>query len=197
MGAVQHLPVAAPIVGVRLHSRQPAAGTPAAARVEWLLSLADRERERVAAVAALKGISRAAQQALAAIPGAVGARLDEVAGIAVELGLAIAREVVGAALDQGLVDPTPTVARCLRDCVRGSDCGELTIRVHPDDLALVLDRLSAMPELREQLASTQLVADASLARGAVRAETEAGRLRYDPREALERVCAEVHREVHA
>ena len=38
-------------------------------------------------------------------------RLDEVATIAVELGLAIAREIVGAAIDKSEVDPTPTTTR--------------------------------------------------------------------------------------
>lgn len=195
MSTVQKLAVPQPIVGIRLHNRAPTPGTPQAAKVQWLLSLEARERQRAADSAALQAFAKVAQQAILELPKAVGARLEEVAGIAVELGLAIAREIVGSALDRGQVDPTATVVRCLRDCVHGSARTDLVVRLHPADLELVRTRLAAMPELQEQVAAARLVGDATVARGAVRAETETGRLRYDPREALERVIAEVRREV--
>jgi len=195
MTIAQRVPVGAPIVGIRLHGKSAAPGTPQAAKVAWLLSLDAREKQRAADAAALQAISRAVQLAIADMPAAVSGRLDEIGGIAVELGLAIAREIVGNALDRGFVDPTPTVARCLRDCVHGSDRGDLVVRLHPADLELVRSQLAKLPELVDEVAASRLVADASVARGAVRAETETGRLRYDPREALERVSAEVRREV--
>lgn len=195
MTSTQRLPVPSPIVGVRLHSKRPAAGSPAAAKVTWLLSLGERERQRAADSAALHTLARSIQQSLQQLPTAVGERLDEIARLAVELGLAVAREIVGDALDKGHVDPTPTVARCLRDCVHGSSGADLVVRLHPADVELVQARLAAMPELSEEVAKARLVADPAIGRGAVRAETGAGRLRYDPREALDRVSAELRREV--
>jgi flagellar biosynthesis/type III secretory pathway protein FliH len=194
MTACQRIAVDAPLAGLRLHARRPLAGTPQAAKVEWLLALGAREQQRQADSTAVRTLARAVQQALAGLAPAVGKRLDEVAGLAVELGLAVAREIVGQALERGFVDPTATVARCLRDCVHGGSAADLVVRLHPDDLALVQQNLAAQPELQEEVAKARFVADRSVARGAVRAETEAGRLRYDPREALERVAAEVRRE---
>lgn len=195
MTTFQKLAVPAPIVGIRLHARHTDPATPQGRKVAWLVSLDAREKQRVADSAALQALARSLQQAVQQLPPAVAGRLDEIAGIAVELGLSIAREIVGNALDKGHVDPTSTVARCLRDCVHGSDRSDLVIRLHPADVDLVRQQLAAFPELQEEVAKARFVADATVARGAVRAETETGRLRYDPREALERVCAEVRREV--
>jgi len=197
MTTVEKLAVGEGITGLRLHSRATAAGSPQAGKVAWLLSLKAREEQRQAESAALHALVAAAQQAIAAMPKAVGERLDEVAALAVELGLAVAREIVGSALDRGTVDPTPTVARCLRDCVHGSSRTDLVIRLHPSDLDLVQQKLALMTELRDEVATARFVGDPSVGRGAVRAETGAGRLRYDPREALERVAAEVRREASA
>jgi flagellar biosynthesis/type III secretory pathway protein FliH len=195
MTTFQKLPVAAPIVGLRLHSRSADPGSPQGRKIAWLLSLDAREKQRAADAAALQTLARSVQQAVQQLPPAVAGRLDEIAGIAVELGLAVAREIVGSALEKGHVDPTPTVARCLRDCVHGSDRSDLVIRLHPADVEMVRRQLVDHAELQEEVAKARFVADATVARGAVRAETETGRLRYDPREALERVCAEVRREV--
>ncbi len=197
MTSVQQPPAAAPIVGIRLHSREPAPGSPQAKKVAWLLSLDVRAKQEASDSAALQAFAKTVQEAIHQLPQAVGSRLEEIAGIAVELGLAIAREIVGQALDQGHVDPTPIVVRCLRDCVHGSERTDLVVRLHPADLELVQTQLARMPEIVDEVAAARLVADATMARGAVRAETETGRLRYDPREALERVCAEVRREVSA
>jgi len=197
MTTVEKLPVPVPIVGLRLHARTVAPGSPHAEKVAWLLSLQVREQQRQADAASLQTFANGAKQAIAALPKAVGDRLDEVAAIAVELGLAVAREIVGNALDRGFVDPTPTVARCLRDCVHGSNRTDLVIRLHPADLELVQRQLALMTELRDEVAGSRFVADPSVGRGAVRAETDAGRLRYDPREALERIATEVRREVTA
>ncbi len=189
------IPLTRNVVGLRLHAE----GVPGvhAPRAKWLLSLRDREKQRRADAMALQAFAVSATDALEAMPGVVNSRIDEIAGIAVELGLAVAREIVGDALDAGFVDPTPTVVRCLRDCVHGSSGEDLVIHVNPEDLATIERTLDAMPELREEVGRARLVADASVGRGAVRAETETGRLRYDPREALERVSDEVRREVTA
>ncbi|HEX5054025.1 MAG TPA: FliH/SctL family protein [Planctomycetota bacterium] len=200
MNATSHLaPVSvdAKIVAIRLHARRPPAGSQQSARVEALLDLGQREAQRRAAAQALVDLTTAAKRVVEQVPDVVRTRLDEVAGLAVELGLQIARELVGNALDRGFVDPTEVVVRCLRDCVHGSDRSDLVVRVHPDDLTLVQQQLERRPEVADELLATRFVADATVPRGGVRAETDTGRLRYDPRDALERVCAEVRREVSA
>jgi hypothetical protein len=103
--------------------------------------------------------------------------------------------LVGAALDKGLVDPTPVVLRCLRDCVHGAGKADLVVRLNPQDLAAVQERLRDNAELRQEIADARFVADPVVPRGGVRAETGAGRLLYDPQEVLARICAEVRREV--
>lgn len=187
--------VAQPIRAIRLLPRHVRPGTPQAAAVASLLDLGAREARREAEGKLVERLVAAAQRTVAELPTQVAARLDEVAALAVELGLGIAREVVGAALDKGLVDPTPTVVRCLRDCVHGAQPRDLVVRLHPEDLALVQQRLQGMAEVADEVAAARFVADPSIPRGGVRAETDTGRLRYDPREALERVAAEVRREV--
>lgn len=180
------------LVALRVHARRPAPGAPDAGKA--LLDLKAREQAQQAAIAAVRDLCVAARTTVASVPAQVDARLDEVAGIAVELGLAIARELVGAALDKGLVDPTPTVVRCLRDCVHGSGKADLVVRLHPLDLAAVQERLQAHAELQQEIAQARFVGDAAVPRGGVRAETGAGRLLYDPTDVLKRICDEVRRE---
>lgn len=187
-------PVAAPIVAIRLLPRHARAGSPQAAAVASLVDLGEREARRVAETRLVERLVQNAQRAVDELPQQVAARLEEVAALAVELGLGIAREIVGAALDKGCVDPTPTVVRCLRDCVHGASPTDLVVRLHPDDLQPVQQRLPGFPEVQEEVAAARFVADPSVPRGGVRAETGAGRLRYDPREILERVADEVRRE---
>jgi flagellar biosynthesis/type III secretory pathway protein FliH len=197
MTAVKRLPVDAKLAAVRVHPRQPVAGTAQAQRVEWLLSLAERQRQIDAERAAVQAMAAAVETALRNLPNTVNARLDQVAALAVELGLAVAREVVGATLAQGGYDPTSTVVRCLRTCVHGSDRGDLRVRLHPEDLGPVLSRLAATPELRSQVAEARIEADPTLRRGEVVAESGAGSLRHDPREVLDRMSHEIRREALA
>ena len=74
---------------------------------------------------------------------------------------------------------------------------DLVVKLNPEDLANVQTRLAQMPELGEEVAAARFVADPTVPTGGVRAETGAGRLRYDPREVLERICNEVRREASA
>ncbi len=194
MTSTSTVPLHAPLIGLRLHARGGVGPTPGAARAQQLLDLKDREGRREAAVAAVRQLAVAARATVEAVPAQVGERLDQVAAIAVELGLALAREIVGDALAKGLVDPTPTVVRCLRDAVHGSSRTDLVVRLHPQDLAAVQTALQGHPEVQEEVAAARFVADPTIVRGGVRAETGAGRLLYDPREVLQRICDEVRRE---
>lgn len=197
MTSTSSIPVSQRLVGLRMHRRTGPGGAPEAPRARQLLDLEARNQQRERDLEQLRGVLAQTQQQLQAVPGVVNERLDEVAGIAVELGLSIARELVGAALDQHLVDPTPTVARCLRDCVHGSSQQDLVVKLNPDDLANVKTRIAELPELAREAGDAQLVADPSVPSGGVRAETGAGRLHYDLREVLERICDEVRREASA
>jgi flagellar biosynthesis/type III secretory pathway protein FliH len=182
---------APPLVGFRLHT-----GT-AGQRGQELLDLQQREVQRTQTLQQLRELAATCQRTVEAVPTQIDQRLDQIAGIAVELGLALAQEIVGSALQQGLVDPLPTVVRCLRDAIHGSDGADLTIRLHPEDLASVQRRAANLPEVKEEVAAARFVADPKVPRGGVLAETGAGRLRYEPLEVLQRICAEVRREASA
>ena len=185
------LPVDAPLVGLRLLPRHPIADSGAARKVQWLVELGERRKQRELEMQAITLAARSMQQTVQDLTDAVHGRLDKVAALAVELGLQIAREIVGNALEQGLFDPTPTVVRCLRDAVRGADGGDLSVYLNPEDLGAVLDRLAGEPGLREVIAATSFLPDASLQRGAVRADTNSGCLRYDPEQVFERMASAV------
>lgn len=194
---ILRIPVTEDIARLRLHGAAPPTVTAEGRRATWLLSLRDQQKMRHADSAALHALIASVTDALEATPKTVGERLDGIAGIAVELGLGVAKEIVGSALDAGAVDPTETVARCLRDCVHGSAATELVVYLNPQDLELVHGSLSEFEDLREQLGAVRFVPDALAGRGAVRVESESGMLRYDPRDVLERISAEVRREVRA
>ncbi|MCR9246670.1 MAG: flagellar assembly protein FliH [bacterium] len=194
---VLRIPVTEDIRRLRLHRQGAEPEAAQHSRAVWLLSLRDQQKARAADAAALQALAVATSDALEAVPATVSGRIDEISGIAIEIGLSVAREIVGSALDQGAVDVTPTVARCLRDCVHGSGSGELTICLHPEDLRVAQDQLADHEDLRPQLAAARFVADPRAGRGSVRVETEAGRLKYDPRDVLQRISDEVRREVRA
>ena len=197
MTSMSSVPVATRLVGLRLHRRRASGGEALPPRAQALLDLEARNRQIEADEQALRELVQTIKAQVDGVPEAVRMRLDEIAGIAVELGLAVAREIVGAALDKGQVDPTATVKRCLADCVHGSDRADLVVRLHPEDVAAVQTRLAAMPEIADELDRATITADASVNRGGVRAETGAGRLHYDPNEVLARICDEVRREASA
>tara|TARA_R110002072_G_scaffold174303_1_gene329293 strand:- start:5139 stop:5732 length:594 start_codon:yes stop_codon:yes gene_type:complete len=197
MTSTNVIPMTSRLVGLRLHNRRGPGGVPESPKARQLLDLEAQNMAREADAQVMRDLLAEARNQIVALPGVVNERLEEIAGITVELGLAIAREIVGDALDQGRVDPTPTVARCLADCVHGSDRSDLVIKLHPDDMANVQTRIAQMTELGEEFAAARFVADATVPSGGVRAETGAGRMHYDPREILERICNEVRREASA
>lgn len=196
MSADVKLSFSRPLRGLRPHGAPP---VPDAERTsgpgEWLFNLRERAlaetRRHAAFQTCLEGIDRAVDAMVATVE----RRIEEMGAQVTELGLALASEVLGAALEQGLADPTPTVIRCLRESVFREGDGEVEVYLAPDDLGPVLDRLDTHPELRERVARVRFSIDPQLERGSVRMETAYGRLVYDPAEVLQRICDEVRREL--
>ena len=166
-------------------------------RLRWLLHLRERQEEARRRHEATVHCLDQLRAVLAQVPALVQAQLAEVTALAAEIGLQVAREVVGAALAQGQGDPAGAVARCLQSVVHGADQAELRVLLAPEDLTLVLGELDSHPDLRETAARVTFVPDARQPRGAVRVETGAGRLVYDPREVLERIAQDVRKELGA
>lgn len=170
-----------------------AASAPAVRRLLAIRDAAAAREEHDAAVrAALQACSGALAAALTQLRASVTQRLDEVAALATELGLAVAREVVGDALARGQVEPMPIVRRCLEQAATGAEPAELRVTLSPADHALLAGQMAAG---EAQWVGIKLLADAALARGVVKVDSGAGRLTYDPREVLERVSQELRKEL--
>jgi flagellar biosynthesis/type III secretory pathway protein FliH len=185
------VPLHRPLRELRLRTL-PAPGQAATdPRAAWLLGLPDvaaREARREAELAATLAALRAE---LARVPAQIEANLAQAAGLATEIGLAVAEEVLCAALDRGTIDLTPTVRRCLEEATVGLTDAQIELRLHPEDLSHVMAELGRDPALREQIARARFIPDLSMPRAAVRIDTGAGRLRYDQREVLARIAREV------
>ena len=188
------LSLARPLRGLRPRAVPVEEIESSSASVEWIFALRERARDEARRGAAVQTCLEGIERAVASITEMVDRRLDEVAGLATELGLALAKEVVGSALEKDLVDPTPTVRRCLRDLSDGAD-SPIAVFLAPADLDHVLDELANEEDPRERAARARFAADPELNPGSVRVETGAGRLLYDPAEVLARICDEVRREI--
>ncbi|HLU39042.1 MAG TPA: FliH/SctL family protein [Planctomycetota bacterium] len=165
-------------------------GEPAAA-ARRLLALRDAAEERHHCRRAVEALAAAIQQALSGLRAEVDARLEQVATSAVELGLAVAREVVGDAIMHGAFDAAGAVRRCLQHAVVGERAA-ITIFVAPSDLERVRGELAdALPP------GASLAADPDLAPASVRVETDAGTVAYDTGEVLRRLCDELRKELAA
>ena len=109
------------------------------------------------------------------------------------MGLAVAREVVGAAVEQGQADTTAVVMRCLDQAIGGAESSRMRIQLSPDDLGTMLKHLDEHPDVRERIGDVEFAPDASMPRGHVRVDSDSGRLVYDPQEVLARISEEVRR----
>ena len=139
--------------GIHLHTVSTEFGA-ASERVEWLLDLhrkTERDREaRAEREARLASVLDACEAAIATIPSTVQSKLQEVASIATELGLALAREIVGSVIDQGHGDTPGTVLRCLEEAVPGVD---VRVCLSPEDHAAVTASFAEFPELASRFRS--------------------------------------------
>lgn len=181
--------------GIHVHTVSREVGA-ASERVEWLLDL-HRETERaeqarIERERRLASVLDACEEAIATIPDTVAAKLGEVASIASELGLSLARAIVGSVIDQGLGDTPGTVLRCLEEAV---PCVDVRVCLSPEDHASVTASFAEFPELADRFSSASFVADPTLQHGCVRVDSDFGRTSYDPRIVIEDICAEVRKEL--
>jgi hypothetical protein len=169
----------------RLEPRSAPAPEAPLRRLHLLEERAARERrEHEALLAAAQALGEAA----VAVRAEAARALESLGRQAVELALAIARELVGNAVDRGDADPLPAVLRCL-DAAAGH--GPVSVALAPADLERVMSRMAADPELRARAAACAFVADPALPAGHVRAQAGAAQLAHDPRELFARIAAEL------
>lgn len=162
-------------------------------RAQRLSSLAQKAEHEASARDAMLSCIEDIERQLEAIPMLVAANLEQVSDLATEIGLAVAREIVGSAVEQGLVDTTAVVRRCMDHAVGGAGTSKLRIQLSPDDLSTVIQTLDEHPDMRERMQQVELRPDTSVERGQVRVETGAGSLFYDPEEVLTRISDELRR----
>ena len=178
---------------VRIHDAA-AAGDPSHPGHEAVVHLQElqrREAERQARGRALDALSATIDNRIAELRTQLDGNLDHVAAVVVELGLTVAREVVGSALDRGLVDIVPTVRRCLDAAVVGTKSNggpSVSLQMHPEDLQVwASDAGLSRPDVQVDVGT-------NLQRGEVVISTGAGALHYEPMEVLERVSEAVRAE---
>ncbi len=117
----------------------------------------------------------------------VDARLEEWSRYAVELGLALASEVLRKEVDAGTYDLAPAVRECLEAGFERRLTTAIVIHLHPEDLSPVIaamDRTVSDPRFENRV---RYEVDPTLDRGTCRIETGSGRIIHDPREVLERM----------
>lgn len=162
-------------------------------RAQRLSGLAHKADQDATARAAMLSCIEDIERQLQVLPTLVAANLEHVSDLATEIGLAVAREVVGSVVEQGLVDITAVVMRCLDHAVGGVGATRLRVQLSPDDLGTVIQYLDEHPDMRERMQQVELLPDATIERGHVRVETGAGSLFYDPEEVAARIADELRR----
>lgn len=188
------LPLRRKLVSLRLHSVQPVPHTRGSSPSRWLFDLEQlaerRKSDRKVSLQCIEAI----HQALTQTATQVEENLASIASLATELGLALAREIVGDAIDRELLDPTTTVLRSLESVTLSSKDTRLSIFLSPTDFSAVVSELQKSPEFATLSEHAEFAVDAELGQGSVRIETGAGKLLYEPREVLDILCEEVRRE---
>ena len=190
MTARLRTPMHQPLRGIKIH-RAPEVAHQPSPRAVWLMSLREAQVRETRRQAELSATLDGLREQAARLPAVVDHKLGAVAALATEIGLTVAREVVGQAVQQGVIDPAPAVRRCLEEASVGLTGTKLEIRLHPEDLSLVMTELEGDPLLRDKVECATFVPDPGLSRAAVRIDTESGRLKYECGEVLDRISQEV------
>ena len=163
-----------------------------AASTSRLLELRDAAVEQRAVRQAVEACQASVERSLGELKHAVDERLEAVAAMITELGIAVAGEIIGATLARGTFDALPVVRRCLQQAVDSGDRGQITVRLSPADHARVETGLADPGTPR-----ANFVVDAALAPGSVRVETDIGAIAYDPLEVFRRLSDELRKELAA
>jgi flagellar biosynthesis/type III secretory pathway protein FliH len=150
----------------------------AAAAVEAarLRAEVDAEREAARAAAALAGRREGLAQAAAALAAVAEVRRARLAGLEAELGqtaLEVARAVLGMAFAES-PEALGSLARRALELAR--DRREVVLRVSPGDAPALRGEAGALAALLHRCPALEVREDATLARGDVVVETEAGRI---------------------
>ena len=185
------VPMARPLRGLRVHAVVSEEDRERSPRSFWLLSLREAAVRDAMRHTEVMTTLDSFQDAVAQLPGMVRQNLEGVSALATELGLAVAREIVGEAIHRGAIDPSSTVLRCLEDMTTNLSGEDIEVRTHPEDLSQVLAEVDRDSALKAKLEHSRFLPDPGLARGAVRIHTRIGSLTYDHREVLTRVSNEV------
>ncbi len=196
MTQTQKIALRLPLRALRLHKHVPSAPVAVAAddKRAWLLSLREKSAQAETDRQALQVCVESIGQALAQIAPMVQQNLEQISAVITELGLVVAREVLGDAVDKGLLDPTQAVRRCLQQMISGVDKGELRVLLNPDDLSQVIAELEHHPEFRGKTQDAEFVPSPSIQRGSAQVESGSGRMLYDPLEVYERIADEIRKE---
>ena len=182
---MRRAPCALRIVAIGKTSASPASGA-------RLLSLHDAAHEQRIARQAAEACRAAVEQSLHELRHLVDSRLQAIAAMTTELGLAVAREIVGHSLARGTFDPLPVVRRCLQQATTHGERGKFVVRLSPADHARVQQDLAS-----DTARELTFLADATLSPGSVRVESDLGAIAYDPAQALQRLSEELRRELAA
>ncbi len=185
--------------------RLPMRGSPSAVRVlavakrgeqtastSRLLELRDAAIEQRAVRETVEACRAAVERSLGELKQVVDDRLEAVAAMITELGIAVAGEIIGATLARGSFDALPVVKRCLQQAVASGDRGQISVRLSPADHARVQCDLANPSTPR-----VSFVVDTALAIGSVRVETDIGAIAYDPLEVFRRLSDELRKELAA
>jgi len=124
----------------------------------------------------------------------VSSRLDLLSGYAVELGISLASQILGAELEAGRYNPAPVVQECLHAAVQKPGAGTITVLLNPGDLSLVLSTLEESSSLEAKRPEVHFDVDPDLPRGACRVETRVGHVVSDPLLAFEEAAQRIREE---
>ena len=191
MRADFHIEFDRPLNGVKLHSLEEESGSEIESN--WICGVRDKMAQDAALLELLVTTVEHIETATAGIAPQIEANLQSVAALATEIGLAVAREVVGQALTDELLDPSDVVLRCLRQSVQTAGDAPLRIELAPSDLDRVIAALDGHPELRSRIGDVDFVPNPDLGSACVQITTAYGSLVYDPQEVLDRVCEEIRK----
>lgn len=186
--SVVRLPMASAASAVRIVAVAKEGPQPAPAG--RLLELRDAASEQRLVREAVDACRAAVERALRELRSVVDARVDAVASMSTELGLVVASEIVGATLARGVFDPLPIVRRCLQQALAAGERSGVVVRLSPADLV----RVQSEP-VDARVQGVTFAADAALAPGSVRVETDVGTIAYDPAEVLRRLSDELRKEL--